>query len=95
MAEGEAAVRIRVHGRVQAVWFRGWTIEAADAGGLRGWVRNRRDGTVEALLIGPSAAVEEMVARCHEGPPTARVSRVDREPAADDGSAGFRQRSTR
>ena len=94
MADVPTALRVRVHGRVQGVWFRGWTIETATALGLRGWVRNRRDGTVEALLIGAPAVVEEMARRCHEGPSYARVTRVDRAAAADDGAAGFSQQPT-
>ena len=50
----DVAVRIRISGRVQGVWYRGWAVENATARGLRGWVRNRRDGKVEALLIGPA-----------------------------------------
>ncbi len=87
----DVAVRVRVSGRVQGVWYRGWTVDEAQARGLRGWVRNRRDGTVEALFIGPVAAVESMIAACREGPPAARVDQLTRVPAADDGSRGFRQ----
>ncbi len=94
MAGEPVAVRLRIPGRVQGVWFRGWTADTAAALGLRGWVRNRRDGTVEALLIGPVAAVEEMVRRGHEGPSYARVTRVDRAAATDDGSPGFTQQPT-
>ena len=94
MAGEAVAVRLRIHGRVQGVWFRGWTVDVATALGLRGWVRNCRDGTVEALLIGPAAAVEEMMSLCHEGPSYARVTRVDRTPAADDGSPSFAQQPT-
>ena len=50
-------VRVVIHGRVQGVWFRGWTVEEARARGLTGWVRNRRAGTVEAIFDGPGAAV--------------------------------------
>ena len=94
MAGDVAAVRLRIHGRVQGVWFRGWTVDTATALGLRGWVRNCRDGAVEALLIGPSAAVEDMVTLCHDGPAYARVDRVDRALAEDDGSQAFRQVGT-
>ena len=90
----DVAVRVRIIGRVQGVWYRGWTIDTATAKGLRGWVRNRRDGTVEALFIGPAAAVDTMIAACHDGPQAARVERVAREPATDDGSMGFRQLPT-
>jgi acylphosphatase len=88
------AVSVRIEGRVQGVWFRGWTVEEAGRRGLRGWVRNRSDGTVEALLVGPKTAVAAMVAACHRGPPAARVTAVRKTPAQDDGSEGFRQRPT-
>ena len=91
MSGGDISVRVVISGRVQGVWFRGWTVETATARGLRGWVRNRRDGSVEALLIGPAAAVEAVIAACHHGPPAARVESVERSEAADDGSSGFRQ----
>lgn len=94
MTEPERAVALRIEGRVQGVWYRGWTVSEAERRGLRGWVRNRADGTVEALVIGPAARVTEMVAACRRGPPAARVSAVDERPAADDGSPGFRQRPT-
>jgi acylphosphatase len=85
---------LRVHGRVQGVWFRGWTVEQASALGLAGWVRNRADGTVEILARGPAAAVEDLARRCHDGPPAARVTRVDRAPSSEVPGAGFHQRPT-
>ena len=90
----EAAERFVVSGRVQGVWYRAWTVENARALALRGWVRNRADGTVEALVVGDPAAVEELARRCHAGPPKARVTAVARAPAADDGSTGFEQRES-
>lgn len=89
-----SAVRLRIRGRVQGVWFRAWTVQTAKAAGLRGWVRNRADGSVETLLIGPAAAVESVVARCHDGPTRAQVTAVERAAEADDGSIGFEQRPT-
>ncbi|HEX9837686.1 MAG TPA: acylphosphatase [Alphaproteobacteria bacterium] len=88
------AVRIVVHGRVQGVWFRAWTREQAVQCGLAGWVRNRRDGTVETLLSGPDAAVEDMIARCRVGPPAARVDHVERFAADAPDHADFRQLPT-
>ncbi|MBX6320628.1 MAG: acylphosphatase [Rhodospirillaceae bacterium] len=84
------AVRVRIRGRVQGVAFRAWTMEEATARGLRGWVRNRRDGSVEAVFAGEAALVDDMVEACRHGPPAARVVSVDREPAEDPGGAGFR-----
>jgi acylphosphatase len=94
MAEVDRAVALRIEGRVQGVWYRGWAVAEAGRRGLRGWVRNRRDGTVEALLIGPAAAVADMIEACRRGPPAARVSSVNERQVADDGSPGFRQRPT-
>ena len=94
MAERERAVAVRIEGRVQGVWYRGWAVSEAERRGLRGWVRNRSDGSGEALLIGPDAVVADMIAACRRGPPAARVSKVAERPAADDGSPGFRQRPT-
>lgn len=73
-----------MHGRVQGVWFRGWVREQATARGLTGWVRNRADGTVEALFVGPPAAIDGMVAACNDGPEDARVTRVERAEISPD-----------
>jgi acylphosphatase len=91
---GDIAVRVFISGRVQGVWYRGWTVETASARGLRGWVRNRRDGRVEALLIGPVDAVEAIIRACQHGPPAARVDGIERVSASDDGSVGFDQLPT-
>jgi acylphosphatase len=90
----DKAVRVTIRGRVQGVWYRGWTVDEATRRGLRGWVRNRRDGTVEALFIGPAEKVETMIEACSSGPPAARVDLIERAAAADDGATGFEQRPT-
>ena len=88
-------VRVVISGRVQGVWYRGWTCEQAGMLGLMGWVRNRRDGTVEALFLGDSESVEAMIARCHDGPPAARVIEVRVETAeVDHDVSGFEARPT-
>ena len=69
-------VRVVVTGRVQGVWFRDSCREQARALRVGGWVRNRADGAVEAEFEGPRAAVDRMVAWCHDGPPRARVDTV-------------------
>ena len=69
--------RVRIHGRVQGVWFRGSTQQQARALGLAGWVRNCADGSVEAVFEGPANRVAEAIAFCGDGPPAARVARVD------------------
>jgi len=96
MNEGEpaSAVRVRIEGRVQGVWYRAWTVDEATARGLRGWVRNRVDGCVEALFVGGEAAVRDMIAACRRGPPQAIVRHIDEFAAEDDGEPGFRQLPT-
>ena len=86
---GEVTVSVRIRGRVQGVWFRAWTVEQATARGLRGWVRNCQDGSVEALFAGPADRVGEMVGLCWKGPPAARVEAVDRVTAEPFTGAGF------
>jgi len=83
------AVRLRIEGRVQGVGYRAWLEGEALASGLRGWVRNRRDGSVEALLIGADAAIEAVTSACARGPRLAAVTNVGRHQADDDGSRGF------
>ena len=90
----ETRKRLRVHGLVQGVFYRAWSRETATALGLRGWVRNRRDGTVEMLVAGDPAAVELMIERCREGPPSARVERIDIEESEEEAPAGFEGRPT-
>lgn len=90
MAEsGAISVNVRVRGRVQGVWYRGWTVEEAERRHLRGWVRNRRDGSVEAVLCGPGAAVDDMIEAMWSGPPAARVESVDRSAAEAFTGRGF------
>jgi acylphosphatase len=88
------AERLIVEGRVQGVGYRWWTLGEARRLGLEGWVRNRRDGTVEILAIGVGDAVDALAEACRHGPSSARVSAVARTPAEDDGSTGFVDRPT-
>ncbi len=78
------AVHVVVRGLVQGVFFRASAREVALGMGLTGWVRNRGDGGVEALIQGPPAAVDAMVDWCRNGPPQARIDAVDREETAYD-----------
>lgn len=89
------AVHVVITGRVQGVWFRGWTKQEAERLCLSGWVRNRTDGSVEAVFAGPADAVADMLSRCHKGPPAARVDHVVVSDTDDwpDG-AGFVSRPT-
>jgi acylphosphatase len=74
------SVRLVISGRVQGVAYRAWTVQEARRRGLVGWVRNRRDGTVETLLHGAEHEVEMMVIACRRGPSLARVSEIARTP---------------
>lgn len=89
--------RLVIHGLVQGVGYR-WSIvrEAERIGGLSGWVRNRRDGTVEAVVAGDPAQVAELIAWAETGPPAARVSRVLVSEANPVGlpASGIEQRPT-
>jgi acylphosphatase len=88
--------RLVVTGRVQGVFFRDWTVEQARDLGLGGWVRNRADGSVEAVVAGAPEMVEAMIERARRGP---RAARVDDVLVSDDTSAavreGFEKRATR
>lgn len=85
---------ILVHGRVQGVSYRAWTVEKARMLGIRGWVRNLRSGAVELLAIGEEEGIDALVAALHEGPPAARVESVEVTEAALEEAGGFTQRPT-
>ena len=84
------AVTVRITGLVQGVGYRAWAEQAARARGLGGWVRNRRDGSVEALLAGPDDKVDDLLAYLWQGPTASRVERVTAEPAPPPTGIGFR-----
>ena len=81
-----------VHGRVQGVFYRDWTVQTARSLGLVGWVRNLPDGTVEAHVEGPREAVEQMMAAMHDGPPRAAPTHIDKHEIDAGGFAGFARR---
>lgn len=72
--------RLTITGRVQGVGFRDWVLQTGQRLGLTGWVRNRSDGAVEALVVGDETAVGQMIEACRRGPPLARVDEIDVEP---------------
>lgn len=84
----------RIHGLVQGVSFRDWAVRAARSRELTGWVRNRRDGSVEALVVGEPDAVEAFTVVCWQGPAAARVDRIDQQEASAMPIQGFTIRPT-
>jgi len=89
------AHRLEIRGRVQAVGYRDAAVQVAFECHVQGWVRNRREGHVEAFVQGESEAVERFVAWCHRGPPLARVSEVEIfEAVLDARLAAFEMRAT-
>jgi acylphosphatase len=88
------SVRLRITGRVQGVGYRAWAMDMARRLGLRGWVRNRADGSVEALVIGEDDTVAAMIEVCRDGPYAARVGEVAVSEDEEDGSIGFTPKPT-
>lgn len=84
------SVHVRIEGRVQGVGYRAWLEAVATDHDLSGWVRNRRDGTVEAVLHGPSGSVAQVLEQCRRGPLAAHVTRVGILDEPADLSPGFR-----
>ncbi|HKY95083.1 MAG TPA: acylphosphatase [Kiloniellales bacterium] len=78
-----------VAGRVQGVWFRAWTEQQAKELGLSGWVRNRQDGRVEAVIAGSPPAVSSMLKRLRQGPPSAKVEAIEVSDWQEAVPAGF------
>lgn len=78
------ATHVTIRGRVQGVGYRAWLADEAEGRNLEGWVRNRRDGSVEAVFAGPETVVTDMVAACRRGPSMARVDAVNHRDAGPD-----------
>ncbi|MCO5568834.1 hypothetical protein L7F22_022535 [Adiantum nelumboides] len=93
-AEEIKTVNVRVKGTVQGVFYRNWTVETARKFGLDGWVRNRRDGSVEAVFAGKPSVVDNMIESCKSGPPAAVITGVNVLPFSSAISPGFEQRPT-
>jgi acylphosphatase len=85
----EKTVRLRITGNVQGVGYRIWATRTAAGLGLRGWVRNRLDGSVEALATGAPEQIAVLIEACRRGPYGARVAELTAVPDEDDGSIGF------
>ena len=86
--------RLLVSGKVQGVFYRGWTQRTARELGIGGWARNLRSGEVEVLATGPREAVDELIRRCWEGPPAARVDLVEVSEAEPADAGDFEVRPT-
>jgi len=95
LPDGWKTVRLVISGRVQGVSYRWWTVGEATKRGLNGWVRNRRDGNVEALVSGPVVAVDDSIETCRQGPSAARVTNVEISvETTAPAESGFRQLPT-
>lgn len=88
------ARHLMIHGRVQGVWYRAWAVETARQLGLAGWVRNRSNGCVEALVEGEAEATERFVALAQDGPTGSKVARIDVVEVEVEGLSGFEKRAT-
>jgi acylphosphatase len=88
------SVRAHITGVVQGVGFRDWVTQTAERIGLDGWVRNRRDGSVEAVFAGDTNKVDEMLSMCWRGPPASKVDGVSVEDAPMPEGGGFEVRRT-
>jgi acylphosphatase len=87
--DGMAARRLRITGRVQGVGYRDWMVREARRLAVTGWVRNRRDGSVEALVAGPEPAVQRLLLGCRLGPPGAWVDGIEESLAEPPEEPGF------
>ena len=94
MSEEITTFRLRLRGLVQGVGFREWTIAEAKARQLNGWVRNRRDDTLEMIISGRDADVQSMLKACTQGPDSARVEKIDITREDELPPAGFRRHPT-
>ncbi|MBW6398155.1 acylphosphatase [Roseomonas sp. HJA6] len=88
------ARRVVISGRVQGVGYRDWMVREATRLGVHGWVRNRRDDTVEALVAGEEAAVQVLLSACRRGPPAAQVTRIAEDFADPPDTPGFHRLPT-
>ncbi len=94
MTEDITTMNVRIEGQVQGCGFRDFAVREANARKLRGWIRNRSDGSVEALAHGPTREVEAFIASCIKGPLGANVTAINLQPADPPESIGFVRRPT-
>lgn len=94
MSDETTTMNIRIEGQVQGCGFRDFAMREANGRKLKGWVRNRSDGSLEAVAHGPTKVVEEFIAVCMKGPHGARVTAIDLQPTDPPQSIGFVRRPT-
>lgn len=87
-------VHLKIIGRVQGVWYRAWTQDTAKDLALNGWVRNRMDGSVEAIVSGKDDAVAQLIEKCWKGPSAARVDNITFTEIDEVVAPGFKQEPT-
>ncbi|CAM6086146.1 unnamed protein product [Calypogeia fissa] len=87
-------VNVIIKGKVQGVYYRNWTVDSAQQLDVNGWVRNLKDGSVEAVFSGKSANVDSLIQKCYQGPCAARVSNVEVSPWKDEVLQGFERKPT-
>ena len=88
------AIHVRITGQVQKVGFRWWVVREAKTLGLNGWVRNRTDGSVEAIFFGKESVINEIIERCWSGPGLAYVDNIEVNKADKPNTEGFSYRPT-
>lgn len=88
------ARHLMILGRVQGVFYRNWTVDTASSLGLAGWVRNRMDGSVEALVQGEADMVDRFVTLAQDGPPAAKVARIEATNTPVEALNGFEKKPT-
>jgi acylphosphatase len=91
MTKDVKSVRVRISGRVQGVWYRGWVVREATRLRLNGWVRNRADGSVEAVFHGASESIDNIAQKCWEGPSGAHIKTIDIAEETEVPDDGFYQ----
>ena len=92
MSDDFTTMNIRIEGEVQGCGFRDFALREANVRRLKGWVRNRADGSLEAVASGPTQEVEAFIAACMKGPPGSRVTALNLQPVDPPDSLGFIRR---
>ncbi len=85
---------LHIYGRVQGVYYRAWSVEIALGLNLTGWVRNRQDGSVEALITGSEESISQFITACYKGPSAANVERIDTSEGQSENLNTFEFRET-